>query len=621
MRISIFLSLILFSFSSSYADVIQVSTQQQFNDALNTVAAGDTIMWENGTYSDIFMDIEIDDVIVMAEEPGEAKFNGASRIEITGDYVEIHGLQFIDGDIGTKDVIHTWGSYNVFSDINISGYTSYKYLVIREQCERNVVRYCNFENRLNLDDKNILSILVDDNVPGYHKIQYCSFKNFDGTGGDLGIEPIRIGLSTQGEFISRTTVEYCYFTQCNGDGEIISHKAKQNVYRYNTFDDNPLSELVLRHGDEGIVYGNFFINSRGGIRIREGQKHVIFNNYFYNLDGRAIWLMNDDADPLDEINILFNTFINNQEIRLGGSGGDPPTNVTFSNNIFTDPQDDLFDDPTGTETWINNIAFGSLGMSLPDGITDADPLLEENSEGYYGPSSNSPVLNAAVGGYPALPDYPELNIDSEVLLDLMQQERPSDVNAKDLGCTENPQNVLIRPIATANNTGPSYFRDEQFKQVTLSTNGGGQIMLNPPGGVYESGTQLTFTAVPDADYAFSNWAGDLSGSENPVTITIIDNMNVAALFDLATGLIPDADNQLRVYPNPVNDELSLEILQGRYGFEEIRVYNSEGSILQSIQNEGIPVKSINVKGYKPGIYYLILTRPKTHNQVIRFIKE
>ena len=130
-----------------------------------------------------------------------------------------------------------------------------------------------------------------------------------------------------------------------------------------------------------------------------------------------------------------------------------------------------------------------------------------------------------------------------------------------------------------------------------------------------------FTAVPDADYVFSNWAGDLSGSENPVTITIIDNMNVAALFDLATGLIPDADNQLRVYPNPVNDELSLEILQGRYGFEEIRVYNSEGSILQSIQNEGIPVKSINVKGYKPGIYYLILTRPKTHNQVIRFIKE
>jgi len=152
--------------------------------------------------------------------------------------------------IGTLDVVRIYGSDVLITQINIQNYTSYKYLRVYEESRRTTISYCNFENRLNLDDQNILSILVDDE-PGYHKIQYCSFKNFDGLGADQGIEPIRIGVSSQGDLDSRTLVEYCYFTRCNGDGEIISHKSRQNVYRYNTFENNPYSELVLRHGDEG----------------------------------------------------------------------------------------------------------------------------------------------------------------------------------------------------------------------------------------------------------------------------------------------------------------------------------------------------------------------------------
>ena len=80
----------------------------------------------------------------------------------------------------------------LITHINIQNYTSHKYLVVDEVSRRTTISYCNFENRINLDDKNILSILVDDE-PGFHKIQYCSFKNFDGDGNDFGIEPIRIG--------------------------------------------------------------------------------------------------------------------------------------------------------------------------------------------------------------------------------------------------------------------------------------------------------------------------------------------------------------------------------------------------------------------------------------------
>jgi len=435
-----------------------VTSQQEFDQAQSNAAMNDSIVWKSGTYSNIYMNITKDDLVITAESLGETIFTGSSRVNITGDRIVLRGLQFLDGNIGTSDVINIRGSHTKINEINIRAYTCYKYLRVREESQFVEITYCNFENRLNLDDQNILSILVDENQPGYHKIQHCSFKNFDGTGNDLGIEPIRIGLSSQADHISRTLVEYCYFTQCNGDGELISSKATQNVYRFNTFENNPKAELVLRHGSEAIVYGNFFLRGKGGVRVREGQNHYIYNNYFHELDDRTIYLQNASSDPLDNINIAFNTIVDCDEIILGGDGSYKPTNVTFANNIFADPNERLFDEPTGSETWIGNISSGNLGMNLPaTGITSTDPQLEENSEGYFGLSEDSPAVDAAQTGYALLPQFEGMDpIDTEILFDLMGQNRSSVEEEKDLGCNEYPHDILIQPVATAENAGPSY---------------------------------------------------------------------------------------------------------------------------------------------------------------------
>ncbi|MEO1415680.1 MAG: chondroitinase-B domain-containing protein [Bacteroidota bacterium] len=440
------------------ATVYTVNSQAAFDNAHDDAGANDSIIWEAGTYQDIYMLIDKNDLFIASEELGQTIFNGDSRVRINGDHITLEGFQYVGGDIGTSDVISIYGSDILIHQINIRAYTSYKYLRIRESSQYVVVKHCNFENRLNLDDQNILSILVDANQPGYHKIQYCSFKNFDGTGNDMGIEPIRIGLSTQADRISRSLVEYCYFTQCDGDGEIISSKATQNVYRYNTFENNPKAELVLRHGSEAIVYGNFFLNGKGGVRVREGQNHYIYNNYFSGIDDRTLYLQNEDSDPLDNIHIAYNTLVDCEEVRLGGSGSDKPTNVTFANNIFTDPQDDLFREPTGTETWIGNIVNGDLGMSLPsNGMTVVDPLLVLNGQGFWGLDPVSPAIDAAESGYLTLPQFPGMDsIDAEILFDLMGQNRPSAIEDRDLGCNEYPHDIEIKPIATEENTGPSY---------------------------------------------------------------------------------------------------------------------------------------------------------------------
>lgn len=73
-------------------------------------------------------------------------------------------------------------------------------------------------------------------------------------------------------------------------------------------------------------------------------------------------------------------------------------------------------------------------------------------------------------------------------------------------------------------------------QYTLTTNvvGQGSISLNPAGGTYNQGTNVTVTATPAAGYAFSGWSGDLTGSTNPTSITMSANKSVTATFTTDT---------------------------------------------------------------------------------------
>ena len=613
---------------NSYAEQFLVGSKLEFDQALENAGIEDTIAWKSGLYEDVFMDIDKSNLVIMAEVSGDTKFTGASKVFISGSYITLSGFQFIDGDIGTDDVIKTTGSYIHFTQLNIKGYISYKYLVVQSQCRFVTISYCNFENRLNLDDKNILSILVDDTEPGYHKIQYCSFKNFEGTGNDLGIEPIRIGLSTQGEFASRTIVEYCYFTQCNGDGEIISNKAGQNIFRYNTFQDNPKAELVLRHGSEAVVYGNFFLEGMGGVRVREGQKHVIFNNYFYDLSSRSIYLQNEESDPLDTIDILFNTIIESAEFRLGGSGNDKPGHVTIANNIFTQPNDNLFEDPTGTETWIGNITFGALGISKPVGVTEIDPDLVLNANNFFEPGLNSPAIDAAMFGYPEPSNYPGLDVDSIILYDLMKQMRPLDVSLKDVGCSEYPPDLAVLPWVNEDNTGPEYLHGEQSLNLKIKIQGKGSVILDPPSGIYVPDTEVTLTAVPEQDYVFSEWSGDLTGEVNPMVITMTEDKEITANFSTITGLSSgNLQSFIRLFPNPVRHKMTLSVQEDASSILDMELYTIYGHKVRSLIHPEGQLSNFSiteeVSDLAPGIYLIFLTFEASRQQktrILEFIK-
>jgi hypothetical protein len=66
--------------------------------------------------------------------------------------------------------------------------------------------------------------------------------------------------------------------------------------------------------------------------------------------------------------------------------------------------------------------------------------------------------------------------------------------------------------------------------LTVNTDGSGSVALDPAGGTYINGTVVTLIPQSGTGFRFSGWSGDLSGSNNPATLTMNSNKTVTATF-------------------------------------------------------------------------------------------
>jgi uncharacterized repeat protein (TIGR02543 family) len=97
----------------------------------------------------------------------------------------------------------------------------------------------------------------------------------------------------------------------------------------------------------------------------------------------------------------------------------------------------------------------------------------------------------------------------------------------DLSGDANPENITI----DADKTVTATFTEIPVQySLTVNTVGNGNVTLNPDGGTYDDGTNVTLTANPDSGWEFAGWSGDLSGDANPENITIDADKTVTATF-------------------------------------------------------------------------------------------
>jgi uncharacterized repeat protein (TIGR02543 family) len=101
----------------------------------------------------------------------------------------------------------------------------------------------------------------------------------------------------------------------------------------------------------------------------------------------------------------------------------------------------------------------------------------------------------------------------------------------DLTGTTNPATLTM----DGNKTVSATF---ELNVVTLTINQatGGTITADPAG-PYHYGDDVTLTATPAQGYAFTGWAGDLTGTTNPATLNLDGDKTVSATFTRITYYI------------------------------------------------------------------------------------
>jgi len=82
----------------------------------------------------------------------------------------------------------------------------------------------------------------------------------------------------------------------------------------------------------------------------------------------------------------------------------------------------------------------------------------------------------------------------------------------------------------ANKTVTALFSPIQRTLTINATNGSVTTNPNPTNGTFDHGSMIELTATPSSGYQFDRWSGDVSGTSNPINITMDADKNVTATF-------------------------------------------------------------------------------------------
>ena len=128
-------------------------------------------------------------------------------------------------------------------------------------------------------------------------------------------------------------------------------------------------------------------------------------------------------------------------------------------------------------------------------------------------------------------------------------------------------------------------------------------------GTYQAGAIASIAAIPADGFYFKKW-GD-GTTDNPKEVVVDHDIVLAAFFE-GTGVDEDGFETINLYPNPANDKIHIEGLEGEH---EIQIYNAFGMLVMTTTLQGD--SEINISDLPTGYY---LMRIDNH-RAVKFIKE
>lgn len=483
---------------SCFATDFVVSNASEISDAMNAAQPGDVLIMTDGVWSDQQIDFAgtgtaSAPITLRAETLGEVTLNNGSTLSISGRHLVVNGLNFENGGNNSLNyVIQFRGSEGDARDCRLTNTqvlnynpsdSSQRYHWVNLYGQDNQVDHCRMQGQ-NHSGVTLVVVLNDNGQAARHLIDSNAFLDRP-VGAGNGFEGIRIGTSSRAATSAQCIVQNNLFDRMDGEIEIISNKAGDNIYRYNTFRDSA-GTLTLRHGRAARVEGNFFLGEgrdrSGGIRVVDSD-HVIINNYIADIDDRADAAISLAAGivntPANGYQIVRNIQIhNNTIVDVNGAAviydwgfGDTDnrgvqnqiaSNVSFTNNLIRSSATALFEGQEGSNwTYDNNIAFGaSLGIGGRAGLMTIDPQISLDSTGLWRPDLGSPAIDE--GAVVTISD----DMDGQARL-----------GAIDIGADEFSLGDILRTPLTRDDVGPDWNPTEPT-EPTEPTDPTGTLVIN-----------------------------------------------------------------------------------------------------------------------------------------------
>ena len=101
----------------------------------------------------------------------------------------------------------------------------------------------------------------------------------------------------------------------------------------------------------------------------------------------------------------------------------------------------------------------------------------------------------------------------------------------DLSGDVNPEVIVVDE--EKNVTAVFLQEDDSGFSININVVGEGEVFKDPDRSFYNEGDNVTLTASSDEGWRFDEWQGDIEGTENSKTVTIEENLNITAVFEVA----------------------------------------------------------------------------------------
>jgi uncharacterized repeat protein (TIGR02543 family) len=96
----------------------------------------------------------------------------------------------------------------------------------------------------------------------------------------------------------------------------------------------------------------------------------------------------------------------------------------------------------------------------------------------------------------------------------------------------------------------AHFKRIYTLNVTIDSSNGGNIIMDPAGGIYDEGTIVNVRIASKEGYRFHHWSRDAIGSENIVSVTMTRDKNIVAnmvrTYNLVTNVEPNGSGAVLV---------------------------------------------------------------------------